>query len=76
MMCVSVVDVYKDELKEGKCSEGKEWKELRSEREKEKGIRRDSVCESMCVSVIDVYEDELREKVCSCLEEWGIKEWE
>ena len=24
MMCVSVVDVYKDELKEGKCSEGKE----------------------------------------------------
>jgi hypothetical protein len=39
MMCVSVVDVYEDELKGGECSEGREWEELRSESEREKGYK-------------------------------------
>jgi hypothetical protein len=29
MMCVRVVNVYKDELKEGECSCGEEWEELK-----------------------------------------------
>jgi hypothetical protein len=32
MMCVSVVDVYKEELKENECSCGEEWvKEVEKE---------------------------------------------
>jgi hypothetical protein len=49
MMCVSVVDVYEDELKEGECSLGKEWEEIRRESRREEDIRLNGVCKVKCV---------------------------
>ena len=43
-MCVSVVDVYEDELKEGECSFGEKRKNLRVEGRKEEGVRWNDMC--------------------------------
>ena len=37
-MCVSVVDVYEDELKKGECSFGEKREKLRRERVEERGV--------------------------------------
>jgi hypothetical protein len=50
MICVSVVDVYEDELMEGECSFGKEWEEIRRESRREEDKRLNDVCKcSRCV---------------------------
>jgi hypothetical protein len=44
MMCVSVVDMYEDELKKGECSFGEKCEKLRRERRRGEGIRWNGVC--------------------------------
>jgi hypothetical protein len=52
MMCESVVDVYKDELKESECSFLKEWEEIRRESRREEDIRLNGMCKGkVCVRV-------------------------
>ena len=49
-VCVSVVDVYENELMEGECSFGKEWEEIRRESRREENIRWNDVYKcSRCV---------------------------
>ena len=43
-MCVSVEDVYVDELNEGECSFREERKKLRRESRREEGIRWNDMC--------------------------------